>query len=117
MKTTDQKYVLRVKWADGHHPDDRDNLTDAQIGVGTPHEHDDYKRPPPTGEHAGLHRYGKMISGEPVVIAKELREIIGTTIRDEGDKAANIGATRSPAAVEYFAELAQHTSPLLKQHS
>src|SRR5207237_8339040 len=30
------------------------------------------------------------------------------------DKAANIGATRSPAAVEYFAELAQHTSPLLK---
>jgi acetoacetyl-CoA synthetase len=32
------------------------------------------------------------------------------------DKAANIGATRSPAAVEYFAELARHTSPLLKQN-
>ncbi len=32
------------------------------------------------------------------------------------DKAANIGATRSPAAVEYFAELARRTSPLLKQN-
>ncbi|HLZ26978.1 MAG TPA: acetoacetate--CoA ligase [Chloroflexota bacterium] len=28
-------------------------------------------------------------------------------------KAANVGATRSPAAVEYFAELARRTSPLL----
>jgi len=33
------------------------------------------------------------------------------------DKAANVGATRSPAAVEYFAELARATSPLLKQNS
>jgi acetoacetyl-CoA synthetase len=32
------------------------------------------------------------------------------------DKAANVGATRSPAAVEYFAELARRTSPLLKQN-
>jgi hypothetical protein len=32
------------------------------------------------------------------------------------DKAANVGATRSPAAVEYFAELAWRTSPLLKQN-
>ena len=29
------------------------------------------------------------------------------------DKAANIGATRSPEAVQYFAELARRTSPLL----
>jgi len=29
------------------------------------------------------------------------------------EKAANVGATRSPAAVEYFAELARRTSPLL----
>ena len=32
------------------------------------------------------------------------------------DKAANIGATRSPQAVEYFAELARQTSPLLKRN-
>lgn len=29
------------------------------------------------------------------------------------DKAANIGATRSPEAVQYFADLARRTSPLL----
>ena len=29
------------------------------------------------------------------------------------EKAANVGATRSPEAVEYFAELARRTSPLL----
>jgi acetoacetyl-CoA synthetase len=33
------------------------------------------------------------------------------------DKAANIGATRSPEAVEYFAELARRTSPLLQRDS
>jgi acetoacetyl-CoA synthetase len=33
------------------------------------------------------------------------------------EKAANIGATRSPAALEYFAELARNTSPLLGRHS
>src|SRR5207302_18714 len=31
------------------------------------------------------------------------------------DKAANVGATRSPEAIEYFAELARQTSPLLKR--
>jgi acetoacetyl-CoA synthetase len=30
-------------------------------------------------------------------------------------KAANLGATRSPEAVEYFAQLARQTSPLLTQ--
>ena len=33
------------------------------------------------------------------------------------DKAANVGATRSPEAVEYFAELARNISPLLKRTS
>ena len=32
------------------------------------------------------------------------------------DKAANVGATRSPEAVAYFAELARRTSPLLTRH-
>jgi acetoacetyl-CoA synthetase len=33
------------------------------------------------------------------------------------DKAANIGATRSPEAMEYFAELAHTTSPLLRRNT
>jgi acetoacetyl-CoA synthetase len=33
------------------------------------------------------------------------------------EKAANVGATRSPEAVEYFADLARRTSPLLTQKS
>jgi acetoacetyl-CoA synthetase len=33
------------------------------------------------------------------------------------DKAANVGATRSPEAVEYFAELARTTSPLLTRRT
>jgi acetoacetyl-CoA synthetase len=33
------------------------------------------------------------------------------------EKAANVGATRSPEAVAYFAELARRTSPLLTRHS
>jgi acetoacetyl-CoA synthetase len=33
------------------------------------------------------------------------------------DKAANVGATRSPEVVEFFAELAQKTSPLLARHT
>jgi acetoacetyl-CoA synthetase len=33
------------------------------------------------------------------------------------EKAANVGATRSPEAVEYFAALARRTSPLLTQNS
>ncbi len=45
------------------------------------HSSGDYKNPPPLGEHAGLHRYSKEISGEPVVIPEELREKIGTRIR------------------------------------
>jgi acetoacetyl-CoA synthetase len=33
------------------------------------------------------------------------------------DKAANVGATRIPEAVEYFAQLARRTSPLLARTS
>jgi acetoacetyl-CoA synthetase len=33
------------------------------------------------------------------------------------EQAANVGATRSPEAVAYFAELARRTSPLLTRHS
>lgn len=47
------------------------------------HSSGDYKNPPPRGEHAGLYRYSKAISGKPVVIPKNLREIVGTQIRDE----------------------------------
>jgi hypothetical protein len=47
------------------------------------HSSGDYKKPPPPGEHAGLHRYSKEISGKPVTIPEELRETIGTQIREE----------------------------------
>jgi hypothetical protein len=50
------------------------------------HSSGDYKNPPPPGEHAGLHRYSKMISGDTVVIPKELRETIGVEIRDEFER-------------------------------
>jgi len=38
---------VRLMFADGKHPDDRWDLTNAQIGAGTVHEHDDWKRSPP----------------------------------------------------------------------
>ncbi len=41
------------------------------------HSSGDYRNPPPPGEHGGLHRYSKRISGEPVVIPAELREVAG----------------------------------------
>ena len=47
------------------------------------HSSGDYKKPPPAGEHAGLHQYSSSISGEPVIIPDESREIIGVEIRDE----------------------------------
>jgi REP element-mobilizing transposase RayT len=37
----------------------------------------DYKAPPPPGEHAGLLRFSKEISGDSVIIPKELRETVG----------------------------------------
>jgi REP element-mobilizing transposase RayT len=47
------------------------------------HSSGDYKNPPPAGEHAGLHRYSQKISGEVVIIPRDLREIIGIALRDE----------------------------------
>jgi REP element-mobilizing transposase RayT len=47
------------------------------------HSSGDYKKPPPTGEHAGLHRYSRSISGDRVVIRQHLREIVAVAIRDE----------------------------------
>lgn len=44
------------------------------------HSSGDYKNPPPKGEHAGLHRYAKKISGAPVVLENEIRETIGLAI-------------------------------------
>src|SRR5262249_55423368 len=47
------------------------------------HSSGDYKCPPPKGEHAGLHQYSKKISGEVVIIPRELREVIGTRFVNE----------------------------------
>jgi len=48
------KFTKDIRWQDGHHPEDRWNLTDQQIGQGIPHEHDDYGRAMPTTLDAGL---------------------------------------------------------------
>src|ERR1051325_3887554 len=44
------------------------------------HSSGDYKNPPPVGEHAGLFKYSKRISGAAVVIPTELRETVGRAI-------------------------------------
>jgi REP element-mobilizing transposase RayT len=44
------------------------------------HSSGDYKNPPPKGEHAGLLKYQKSISGEPIDITEELRAIVGQTV-------------------------------------
>jgi hypothetical protein len=50
------------------------------------HSSGDYKRPPPVGEHEGLYRYSKEISGEPIVIPPVLRETIGKKILEKLDR-------------------------------
>ena len=50
------------------------------------HSSGDYKNPPPPGEHAGLFLYSSKISGETVVIPKELRDAIGIAFVDEMDR-------------------------------
>ena len=70
------------------------------------HSSGDYKNPPPPGEHAGLHRYSKEISGDLVVIPQELREVVGTEIRDELNRlshrilAISVAATHCHILVE-----------------
>ncbi len=44
------------------------------------HSSGDYKNPPPVGEHGGLFKYSKKVSGEPVVIPTDAREAVGRTI-------------------------------------
>jgi hypothetical protein len=44
------------------------------------HSSGDYKNSPPEWEHAGLWEYSKRISGEPLIIPKNLREPIGRAI-------------------------------------
>lgn len=44
------------------------------------HSSGDYKKPPPVGEHAGLHIYSKRISGDPIVIPRPLRLTVGHAI-------------------------------------
>lgn len=44
------------------------------------HSSGDYKNPPPAGEHAGLFRYSKHISGPPVVIPRDLRATVGQAV-------------------------------------
>ena len=50
------------------------------------HSSGDYKNPPPKGEHAGLFQYAKKISGAPVRIAEELREVVGHAILADLEK-------------------------------
>jgi len=44
------------------------------------HSSGDYKNPPPAGEHAGLLRYQKSISGEPVDLSENVRALIGQAL-------------------------------------
>ncbi len=44
------------------------------------HSSGDYKKPPPAGEHAGLYKFSKKISNEPVVIPTGARETVGRKI-------------------------------------
>ena len=50
------------------------------------HSSGDYQNPPPEWEHAGLWEYSKRISGNPVIIPRALRELIGRAILAELDK-------------------------------
>jgi REP element-mobilizing transposase RayT len=51
------------------------------------HSSGDYKSPPPPDEHAGLHRYAKKASGEPVIIPVSIRKVVGETILQHFEKA------------------------------
>jgi REP element-mobilizing transposase RayT len=44
------------------------------------HSSGDYKNPPPAGEHAGLLRYHKSVSGEAVDLAQDIRAVIGRAL-------------------------------------
>jgi len=44
------------------------------------HSSGDYKNPPPVGEHAGLLRYQKSISGDAIDLAEDIRSVVGRSI-------------------------------------
>jgi REP element-mobilizing transposase RayT len=44
------------------------------------HSSGDYKKPPPKGEHAGLFRYQKSISGEVIDLDEDIRAVIGRSV-------------------------------------
>lgn len=45
------------------------------------HSSGDHRNPPPRLEHAGLHRYAKSISGQPIILDHEQRAIAGKAVR------------------------------------
>jgi REP element-mobilizing transposase RayT len=47
------------------------------------HSSGDYKNRPPVDEHAGLYQYSKSISGAPVIIPRQLREVVGERILEK----------------------------------
>jgi hypothetical protein len=47
------------------------------------HSTGDHKRPPPTGEHAGLHRAVAAQAGAPVQFAVDVRSAIGRAMLDK----------------------------------
>lgn len=46
------------------------------------HSSGDHRNPPPKGEHAGLHRHAKSISGNAVILDQAARRIVGRAIVD-----------------------------------
>ncbi len=70
------------------------------------HSSGDYKKLPPEGEHEGLHRFSREISGEPVILPDELLEIIGKRIgeklKEHGHRvlALSVSSTHSHWLVE-----------------
>ena len=70
------------------------------------HSSGDHRNPPPPGEHAGLHRYAKKISGPTTVLPASLRPIIGRKLRDHALKlehqvlAVCVGAKHAHLQVE-----------------
>jgi len=47
------------------------------------HSSGDYKSPPPVNEHAGLQRSSCRRAGEPVIIPRELRRVVGLKLIEE----------------------------------
>jgi len=46
------------------------------------HSSGDHRNPPPRGEHAGIHRYSRSISGVPVILPRALRCAVLEKLRE-----------------------------------